>query len=121
MQRLILKTLAAFAIGASLMLVLSFNVYRRSYYHEKTRAEAGVAAEKPGLRSRLVTVAILLAMILFVALFDLWVLADGCLSFLPLSALNLGLVALLSVFDGLFIGLFGLVAWRPALLHLPEG
>jgi hypothetical protein len=121
MDTIFVKSLAALAMGAILMLVLFFTVYRQSYYYKKAGAEAGVAAEKPDLRSRLVTVAILLAVILFIALFDLWVLDGGMRSFLFLSALNLGLVALLSLFDGLFIDLFVLTTWRPALLRLPEG
>jgi len=121
MDMLFLKTLTAFAVGAVLLVVLSFTVYRQSYYYQKGRAEAGGTVEKPGMRSRLVTVAILLGMIQFIALFDLWVLAGGMRSFVFLSALNLGLVALLSLFDGLFIGLFLLVVWRPAVLRLPEG
>lgn len=116
----ILKFFVAFTAGAVLMLLLSFTVYRQSYYYKKARAEAGIAG-KPSTRSRLVTVAILLAMILFLALFDLWVLSGEERSLIFLAVLNLGLVALLSLFDALFIDLFLLVVWRPALLRLPDG
>ena len=121
MDKLLLQLLMAFAAGAVLMLILSFTLYRRSYYYEKAMVQAGARAEGPGVRSRMVTVAILLAMILFFALFDLWVVSGEPRSLGFLAALNLGLVALLSLFDALFIDLFLLVIWRPALLHLPEG
>jgi hypothetical protein len=117
----LLKFCAAFALGAVLMLVLSFTVYRKSYYYQKARAEAGGLGEKPGLRSRLVTVAILLAMILFFVLFDLWISSGESESFAFLAALNLLLAALLSLFDALFIDYFLLLVWRPTLLRLPEG
>lgn len=42
-------------------------------------------------------------------------------AFLFLAALNLGLAAVLSLFDALFIDLFLLVVWRPPWLNLPEG
>lgn len=67
----LVKFLAAFAVGAILMLILSFTVYRQSYYYKKAMAEVNGGVEEPGKRSRLVTVAILLAMILFFVLFDL--------------------------------------------------
>jgi hypothetical protein len=121
MDVILLKSLAAFVAGAVLMLLLSFTVYRQSYYYKKTMAEAGRTGEKPGTRSRMVTLAILLAMVLFIALFDLWILDSRTRSLAFLCALNLGLVALLSLFDGLFIDLFVLTSWRPALLRLPEG
>lgn len=116
-----LKLLIAFTAGAILMLVLSFTVYRKSYYYKKAMAEAGVTVRKPRLASRLVTVGIMLAMILFVVLFDLWVAADESRSFAFLSALNLTLVALLSLFDAFFIDWVLLVVWRPAILRLTEG
>lgn len=116
-----LKFLIAFTVGAILMLVISFTVYRKSYYYKKAMAEAGVEVRKPGLVSRLVTLVIMLAMILFIALFDLWAAADKPRSFVFLSALNLALVALLSLFDAFFIDLLLLVVWRPAILRLPEG
>ena len=103
------------------MLVLSFTVYRKSYYYKKAKAEMVGVAEKPGILSRLVTLLILFSMILFFALADLWISFDDSYTFWFLSALNLLLVALLSVFDALFIDLFLLVVWRPALLRLPEG
>ena len=120
MNSLLMKSFVALVVGAMLMLLLSFTIYRQSYYYKKTMAEAGIAG-KPATRSRLVTVAILLAMILSLALFDLWVLSGETHSFVFLAALNLGLVALLSLFDALFIDFFLLVVWRPALLHLPNG
>ena len=118
---IIYKFLAAFIAGAVLMLVLSFTAYRKSYYYKKAQAEAQGVANKPGILSRLVILAILLAMILFITAFDLWVASKGVTSFIFLFALNLLLVTLLSLFDALFIDLFLLIVWRPTLLQLPEG
>jgi len=121
MSALLCQFLVALAVGALLMLALSFTVYRQSYYYKRAMAEAGRAAARPGLRSRLVTVAILVVMILLVALFDLWISSAQSRSFALLAALNLAMVALLSAFDALFIDYLLLVAWRPAILALPEG
>jgi hypothetical protein len=121
MSALVCKSLCAFAVGAVLMLVLSFTVYRRSYYYKRAKAEMGGVADKPGILSRLVTLMILLAMILFFSFVDLWISSGESYTFVFLFALNLLLVALLSLFDALFIDLFLLVIWRPALLRLPEG
>ena len=115
------KSLVAFAAGAILMLLLSCSVYRRSYYYKKAMAEADGVAREPRGWSRIVTLGILLIMILFIALFDLWIFSGEERTFVVLSALNLGLVALLSLFDALFIDLYLLLVWRPALLDLPEG
>ena len=121
MSVLFCKSLGAFAVGAVLMLVLSFTVYRKSYYYKKAEAEMLDVAEKPGILSRLVTAMIFLAMILFFAVVDLWISSGESYSFAFLSVFNLLLAALLSLFDALFIDYFVLVAWRPALLRLPEG
>jgi hypothetical protein len=118
---LIGKSLCAFAVGAVLMLALSFTVYRKSYYYKRAQAEMADAAEKPGVLGRLVTLAILFSMILFFVIVDLWIASGGSYTFILLSGFNLALVALLSLFDALFIDLFLLVVWRPALLQLPEG
>lgn len=115
------KFLSTLTVGAVLMLALSFTAYRKSYYYKKAKAEALGIAEKPGILSRLVTVVILLAMIMFLALADLWISSGESYSFAFLFALNLLLITLLSLFDALFIDLFLLVVWRPALLRLPEG
>jgi len=119
-MNIVWKFLVAFAAGAVLMLVISFTVYRKSYHYKKAMSEAGLG-EEPGLLSRFVTAAFVLVTILFMALFDLWVAAGEARSFWFLSALNLGLVALISLFDALFIDYFLLVVWRPAILRLPEG
>ena len=121
MSALIIKSLSTFAAGAVLMLLLSFTIYRQSYYYKKAKAEANGAAAKPGILSRLVTLMFLLAMIFFFVLFDLWVASDGPYTFVLLVALNLVLVAFLSAFDALFIDLFLLVIWRPTVLRLPPG
>jgi magnesium-transporting ATPase (P-type) len=121
MGTLIYKSLCALAVGAVLMLVLSFSVYRKSYYYKKAQAEMAGAVKKPGILSRLVTLIILLSMILFFAIVDLWISSGESYTFVFLSVFNLLLVALLSLFDALFIDLFLLVVWRPALLRLPEG
>jgi magnesium-transporting ATPase (P-type) len=121
MSVLFCKSLGAFAVGAVLMLVLSFTVYRKSYYYKKAEAEMLGIAEKPRILSRLVTAMILLAMILFFAVVDLWISSGESYSFAFLSVFNLLLAALLSLFDALFIDYLLLVAWRPALLRLPEG
>jgi hypothetical protein len=116
-----LKFFAAFALGAVLLIALSFTVYRRSYYYQKAQAEARGLEEKPGLRSRLVTLAIFVVMILFFVLFDLWIAAGAAGSFLFLAAVNLLLAFLLSLFEAVFIDYFLLLVWRPAALGLPEG
>ena len=121
MNTLVIKTLIAFAAGAVLMLALSFTVYRQSYYFKKAEAEMQGTERKPGLLSRLVTLAILIVMILFFALVDLWVSSPGPQSFAILLGYNLLLVGALSVFDALFIDFFILVVWRPAFLGLLEG
>ena len=121
MSVLFRKSLCAFTAGAILMLALSFTVYRKSYYYKKAEAEMLGVAKKPGILSRLVTAMILLAMILFFAVVDLWISSGESYSFAFLSVFNLLLAALLSLFDALFIDYFLLVAWRPALLRLPEG
>ena len=119
MGTLIYKSLCALVVGAVLMLVLSFTVYRKSYYYKKAQAEMASAVKKPGILSRLVTLMILLSMILFFAIVDLWISSGESYTFVFLSVFNLLLVALLSLFDALFIDLFLLVIWRPALLCLP--
>jgi hypothetical protein len=118
---ILLKFMITFAVGAFLLFVLSFTVYRKSYYYKKAMAEAGVSDEKPRRRSQLVTLAMLLVMILFFVLFDLWITPAHAYTFLLLSAINLGLIALLSLYDALFIDLFVLLIWRPSFLHLPKG
>ena len=115
------KSIYAFAVGAVLMILLSFTVYRKSYYYKMAEAEMQVAAQKPGILSRLVTALILLTMILYFALVDLWVTSGGPAGFDFLVLYNLVLVALLSLFDALFIDIFLLLVWRPAFWRLPEG
>lgn len=119
-MNILFKFLGAFIAGAGLLLGLSFTIYRKSYYYKKAMAEAGLG-EKPAARSRLVTAAMMFAMIAFFALFDLWVVSGEARSFVFLAALNLGLIAFLSLFDALFTDYFVLVVWRPACLHMPEG
>jgi hypothetical protein len=116
-----LKFFGAFALGAVLLLALSFTIYRRSYYYQKAQAEAAGLEEKPGLRSRFVTLAIFVVMIAFFVLFDVWISAGAARSFVFLGAVNLLLAFLLSLFDALFIDYFLLLVWRPAVLGLPEG
>lgn len=119
-MNILIKFLLALVLGAGLLLVQSFTIYRKSYYFKKAMAEAGLG-EKPPARSRLVTLGILLAMIVFFAFFDLWVMAGEARSFVFLAVLNLGLITALSLFDAFFIDYFVLVMWRPACLHMPEG
>jgi hypothetical protein len=121
MSALIFKSLIALTVGAVLMLLLSFTIYRKSYYYKKAKAEALDTVEKPGILSRLVTVVILLSMVLFFTAVDLWISSGATYSLAFLLVVNLILVALLSAFDALFIDLFLLVIWRPGLLKLPEG
>lgn len=116
-----IKFIITFTVGAFLLFALSFTVYRKSYYYKRAMAEAGLSEEKPKKRSKLVTLAILLVIILFFVFFDLWITSARVSTFLFLSAINLGLIALLSLFDALFIDLYVLVIWRPVFLHLPEG
>jgi hypothetical protein len=117
----VIQSLVAFTAGAVLMLALSFTIYRQSYHYKRAEAEMLGTEHKPGLLSRLVTLAILLVMILFFALIDLWVSSAGLHSYAMLLGYNLLLVGALSVFDALFIDFFILVVWRPAFLGLPEG
>jgi hypothetical protein len=118
---LVCKFLAGWVAGALLMLLLSFTLYRQSYYYKKAQAEMLGEIHKPGILSRLVTMMVLLVMVLLLALFDLWISSGESYSFAFLFALNLLLVFLLSLFDALFIDLFLLLVWRPVLLRLPEG
>jgi hypothetical protein len=115
------KLIAALTTGAALMFVLSFTVYRKSYYYQKARAEMLGVAQKPGILSRLVTAGIMLAVVLFFAFVDLWISPDVSDSFALVFALNLLLIVLLSLFDALFIDYFVLLVWRPAFWRLPEG
>ncbi|MBN1259992.1 MAG: hypothetical protein JXB35_04850 [Anaerolineae bacterium] len=121
MYTLVAKTASAFVVGAMAMLALSFTIYRKSYYYKKAQAEMQGSAGKPGVSSQLVTLAIFLAMVLFFALVDLWILTGASYVFGFLAAYNLALVTLLSLFDALFIDYFVLLVWRPAVLRLPVG
>jgi len=121
MSVLLGKLIAALTAGGVLLFVLSFTVYRKSYYYQKAQAEMLGVARKPGVLSRLVTVGIMLSVILFFAFVDLWISPDVSHSFLLVFALNLLLVMLLSLFDALFIDYFLLLVWRPAFWRLPEG
>ena len=93
----------------------------KSYYYKKAQAEASDRREEPGILSRLIALMILLGMVLFVFFFDLWISSGEGKSFAVLAAINLLLIALLSLFDALFIDYFILVVWRPAFLRLPAG
>ena len=121
MSVLLGKLIAALTTGAALLFVLSFTVYRKSYYYQKARAEMLGVAQKPGILSRFVTVGIMLSVVLSFALVDLWISPDVSHSFVLISALNLVLIMLLSLFDALFIDYFLLLLWRPAFWRLPEG
>lgn len=118
---ILFKFLIAWGVGAVLMLALSFTIYRQSYYYKKAKAESLGVAERPGILSRLVTVAILFAMILFLTLVDLWVASPERYAFGSLLVFNLALVTLLSLFDAVFIDYVLLVVWRPPMLRLTEG
>lgn len=120
MESIILKLLAAFTAGALFFVLISFTVYRKSYYYKKARAEAG-AGETPDRKSLLVTLAIMLVMVLSLVGFDLWVLTDEGIGFLRLLIINLGLVSALSLFDALVIDWLLLLVWRPTFLQLPAG
>jgi hypothetical protein len=121
MNVLVMKSLVAFAVGAILMLALSFTVYRQSYYYKKAEAEMHGIQHKPGILSRIVTVVILLMMILFFVLTDLWISSPELHSFAFFLIYNLILAGSLSLFDTLFIDIFVLLVWRPAVLRLPKG
>jgi hypothetical protein len=121
MSDLLGKLIVVLTTGAVLMFVLSFTVYRKSYYYQKAQAEMLGVARKPGVLSRLVTIGIMLTMILFFALVDLWISTNVSYSFWSIFVLNLLLIALLSLFDALFIDYFLLLVWRPAFWQLPEG
>ena len=45
MNAIVPKFLAVFAAGAVLMLLVSFSVYRRSYYYKRSQVEAGTAGK----------------------------------------------------------------------------
>jgi hypothetical protein len=121
MDKLIFKSFVVLAIGAVLMLVLSFTVYRKSYYYKKTQAEMLGVKQKPGIQSRIVTLMILVGMILILAVVDLWISSGKSYSFGFMFGLNLLLIVILSLYDALFIDVFILLVWRPAILRLPEG
>ena len=121
MRILLGKLIAVLTAGAVLLFVLSFTVYRKSYYYQKAQAEMLGVAQKPGVLSRLVTVGMMLSMILFFAFVDLWISPDVSHSFVLIFAVNLLLITLLSLFDALFIDYFVLLIWRPAFWRLPEG
>jgi len=121
MSILLGKLITVLITGAVLLFVLSFTVYRKSYYYQKAQAEMLGVVRKPGLLSRFVTVGIMLSMILFFAFGDLWIFPDNSYSFVLIFALNLLLIILLSLFDALFIDYFLLLVWRPAFWRLPEG
>ncbi len=120
MDTILFKFLVAFVIGAVVFLLISFTIYRKSYYYQKARAEAE-GGEVPAQKSILVTIFILLVMVLSMASFDCWVLSGGERSYAYLLTLNLGLVTSLSLYDALFIDLFTLLVWRPKFFNLPEG
>jgi hypothetical protein len=120
MGGLYIKFLIGFLAGSILLLLISFTIYRKSYYYQKARAEAE-GKEGPTGKSLLVTLFILLVMVLALVGFDCWILSAGTRSFPFLVLLNLGLITSLSLFDALFIDLFILLIWRPNLLNLPEG
>jgi hypothetical protein len=121
MSVLLGKLIAVLTTGAILLFVLSFTVYRKSYYYQKAQAEMLGVARKPGILSRLVTIGIMLSMILFFAFVDLWISPHVSYSFVLIFVLNLLLIMLLSLFDALFIDYFLLLVWRPAFWQLPEG
>jgi hypothetical protein len=121
MDVLIYKSLIVLVVGAVLMLVLSFTVYRKSYYYKKAQAEMLGVKQKPGTKSRMVTVMIMFAMILILAIADLWISSGKSYSFGFMFGFNLLLIAILSLYDALFIDVFILLVWRPAILRLPEG
>jgi hypothetical protein len=110
----------AFGCGAVLFLLISFTIYRKSYYYKKAQAEAE-GGQPPTKKSLLVTLLILLVMVFSIAGFDYWILSDVALSYTYLLLLNLGLITTLSLFDALFIDLFTLLVWRPKFFNLTEG
>ena len=120
MNTILFKFLVGFGCGAALLLLISFTIYRKSYYYQKARAEME-GEQAPPKKSMLVTLFILLVMVLAIGGFDCWILSDGSRSFSFLFLLNLALITSLSLFDALFIDLFLLLVWRPKLLNLPEG
>lgn len=121
MNILLFKFLVTFVMGSFLMVLLSFTIYRRSYYYMKAKEQINPTSKKPGILSRLVTVMILLMMVVFLSLFNLWLLLDTPYSFGYLFLITLILIFCISLFDALFIDYFMLLKWRPKLLKLPEG
>ncbi len=121
MNALYLKYLAAFGIGAILLLIVSFTIYPKSYFYKKMAADYDRRREKPGLSSYLVTILIFACAITLFVLFDIWLLSDNPIPFVFLMIHNLGLAFLLSIFDAFFIDHFILLVWRPKFLNLPPG
>lgn len=114
------KFAAAFLSGAFLMLLMSFTVYRKSYYYQKARAENLDMPERPVKGSHLVTLLILLVMILFLAVAVVWIAGEESAGFRNDLLYSLALVSSLSLFDALVIDWLILAIWQPAFL-LPEG
>jgi len=121
MNALYLKYLAAFGIGALLLLIVSFTIYPKSYFYKKMAVENGRSGDKPGLGSYLVTILIFACAIALFVLFDIWLLSDNPYPFIALSIHNLVLAFLLSIFDAFFIDHLILLVWRPKFLNLPPG
>ena len=117
---LFLKFLTAFLLGCVIFLLISFTIYRKSYYYQRARAKAE-GREEPSKKGLLVTLSILLVMALAIGVFDYWILMDSPKRFSGLFLLNLILITSLSLFDALFIDFYLLLVWRPTLLNLPEG
>jgi len=120
MNALFLKSFTAFVFGCILFLLISFTIYRKSYFYQKARAKAQ-GEEEPSKKSLLVTLFIMALMVLSLGGFNLWVLAGGERSILYLFLLNLGLITSLSLFDALVIDILLLLVWRPSILNLPAG
>lgn len=118
---LTIQFLSAYRSGAALLVLISFTIYRKSHYYRKAQAEASGSAEEKGKGGWIVTVGILLFMVGFLVLFDLWIRPQVGGFFHILAGCTLLLVLFLSAFDAFFIDSFLLIVWRPRILRLPDG
>jgi hypothetical protein len=121
MDAILIRSILVLFFGMVFFLVLSFTIYRKSYYYKKARAEMEGSSISPGILSRIVTFSIALGMIFLLFLADEWIFAGLDPTFVFLILANTLLVTLLSTFDAVFIDIFILLKWRPAFLNLPEG
>jgi len=121
MNKMLIRSFLVLLFGMVFFLVLSFTIYRKSYYYKKARAEMAGTSTSPGIISRIVTFMTSLVMVFLMFLADEWILSGSDPGIGVLVLVNALLVTLLSLFDAIVIDILILIKWRPAFLNLPEG